>query len=201
MQKQAQALSQKNTERKKSITGCEDSLNERRKAHAETKPTDTAEITAQIKGAEAVNEKIRQNAERAKIEASREAASNAYSAKGAELKKAESDRATLLREASFPLPGLSVNGTCVTFNDVPISELSTAERLRVGASIAVAQNPKAKIVLADDVSLLDRGNLAILHEMCAGCQLWQVVNDDSGDVGFYIEAGEIKTENDKEKVA
>jgi len=104
----------------------------------------------------------------------------------------EAGKAKLLADSNIPVPGLSVENDTVTYNSVPVDQLSTSEKVRVGASIAVAQNPKAKIILADDVSLLDKSNLDVLHETCKGYQLWQVVNDESGDVGFYIEQGELK---------
>jgi hypothetical protein len=141
---------------------------------------------------EKTNQKIVENDAQIRVVTAVQEFKRRFAQEGQQLKKAEQSRAQLLEGAEWPLQGLSVGDSGVTYNGVSIDELSTSEKIRVGASIAVAQKPKARVILADDVSLLDGDNLAILHEICRGFQLWQVVNDDSGDVGFYIEAGEIK---------
>jgi hypothetical protein len=153
---------------------------------------DTAEIQKQIRTSESVNKEVQGNLDRARTEEELEDLKTLWSQKGIGLKEAEISRASILRDARMPLEGLGVEGRCVTYRGVKMAEISTAERVRVGASVAVAQNPKAKVILCDDVSLLDKQNLSALHEICAGFQIWQVVNDDSGEVGFYIEAGEVR---------
>lgn len=108
------------------------------------------------------------------------------------LKAAEVARADILA-SSMPIPGLEVSGGEVLYNGIPISELSTGEKVRVGVAVAKAGNPTAKIILADDVSLLDTKNRAALHEVCGdGYQVWEIINDESGDVGIFIEDGSIK---------
>jgi len=160
---------------------------------AELKPVDTAPIFARIAEAGQVNEKVRQNQEYRDLSGKKTATVNIYSTKGEALKEAESAKAKLLADVEMPIPGLSVNGDGVTYNGIPVPELSTSEKVRVGAAIAASQNPQAKIILVDDISLLDSKNLEVLHEALSGFQVWQVVNDDTGSRGFFIEEGEIKT--------
>jgi len=114
-----------------------------------------------------------------------------YAAAGVALKEAENAKAGILSGA-LPLPGLSVEGRTISYNGVPLADLSTGEKIRVGVAMAQVQNPKAKIILVDDASLLDSANMAILHEACDdGYQVWEVVNDESGNVGITIEDGTI----------
>ena len=174
---------------------------------AEIEPTeqipddaDVSRIMDEMNAAKEKNEQVAANQERAKAEEALTQARTTYSELGLSMKKIEAKKGKLLKESKMPIAGLSVEGGVVTYNGIPVSQLSTAERVRVGAAIAVAQNPSARIVLADDVSLLDNESLKTLHETCSGFQLWQVVNDESGGVGFYIEEGTVGAAN-KEKVA
>jgi hypothetical protein len=159
---------------------------------AELKPVDTAPIFARISEAGQVNEKVRQNAEYRELTKKKQMSSNLYSTKGEALKDAEAGKAKLLKDVEMPIPGLSVNGDGVTYNGIPVPELSTSEKVRVGAAIAKSQNPQAKIILVDDISLLDSKNMEVLHEVLSGFQIWEVVNDDTGSRGFFIEEGTIK---------
>jgi DNA repair exonuclease SbcCD ATPase subunit len=149
-------------------------------------------ITAEIAGAEEINKKYRQVIDRQKKAKEKDELGTQYSKLGDEMKKVEAEKSALLSTAKMPIAGLSVAGQDVIYNGVSVSQLSTSEKVRVGAAIAVAQKPKAEIILADDVSLLDKKSLAILHDICKDFQIWQVVNDDSGNVGIYIEDGTVK---------
>ena len=51
--------------------------------------------------------------------------------------------------------------------------------------------------MCDDVSLLDSTSLKVLQETCKDFQVWQVFNDESKNVGIYIESGEIKAKEVK----
>jgi chromosome condensin MukBEF ATPase and DNA-binding subunit MukB len=113
-----------------------------------------------------------------------------------DMKAAEAEKSTVLSEAKLPLKGLSVDESGVYFRGVPVADLSTSERVRVGAAIAVAQNPTAKIILADDASLLDSKSLAVLRETCRGFQIWTVVNDESGKAGVWIEDGSVHQDDE-----
>ena len=95
-----------------------------------------------------------------------------YNALLGTMKELEAEKTQVLADADMPIDGLSVDDNAVCFRGVPVAALSTSERVRVGAAIAVAQNPKAKLILADDASLLDTQSLAALREICEGFQLW-----------------------------
>lgn len=78
-----------------------------------------------------------------------------------------------LREAKLPVQGLSVSDDGVLFNGVPLSQASQAEKIRVGVAVALAQNPRFRVVIVRDGSLLDDNSRAMLKQACkeAGAQL------------------------------
>lgn len=162
-------------------------------------PVSTGPITAKLLASEEVNKKVRDNKARALLQVRRDALTDLYTARGKDITQAEEEKASLLKGSQFPVPNLSVDNGVITAGGIPIWQLCTAEKVRIGASIAVSQNPKAKIILADDVSLLDSENLNVLFEICKEFQLWTVINDESGSKGFYIEQGVFTEKKQEEK--
>ena len=98
-----------------------------------------------------------------------------------------------IQQVSFPVPDLSVDETGVTYNGLPINQASSAEQLRVSMAIAMALNPKLRVIRITDGSLLDSENMAIIEEMARDkdFQVWIEVVDESGKVGVVIEDGQV----------
>jgi hypothetical protein len=85
------------------------------------------------------------------------------------------------------VPGLALGESGPTFNGVPLSQASGAERLRVSVAIGLALNPRLRVLLVRDASLLDENSLRLVAEMAqdAGAQVWlERVGD--GDPGAVI---------------
>ena len=81
----------------------------------------------------------------------------------------------------------------ITFKGIPFKQISSSEKLRVGLAISIALNPKIRVVLVRDASLLDSANLAILGEFADknSVQIWLEKVDESGKVGIVISDGEV----------
>ena len=97
------------------------------------------------------------------------------------VKALDVQRKTLIASAKMPIPGLEVATDGVNFEGRPLSALSGAESLRVGLSMAMALNPKIKVIRMKDGALLDSENLKIIKEMATGkdYQIWiERVTDD-----------------------
>lgn len=99
-----------------------------------------------------------------------------------------------IEKADMPVDGLGLEDGKVVYNGVAFSELSSAEKLRVSMSIAMATNPEIRVILANDASLLDEDNMQIIEEMAddQDYQVWLEIVDSSGEVGFYIEEGSLR---------
>jgi DNA repair exonuclease SbcCD ATPase subunit len=132
----------------------------------------------------------------------------ARGAKGEELKTAavKSDTMTqalellqkqkddAIKTAVFPVPNLGFTDTGVTYKGIPFSQASDEERLVVSAGIAMALNPRLKILRVNNGSLLDSSHLKLLSDMVKekDYQLWIEVVDETGKVGVFIEDGQVK---------
>lgn len=112
----------------------------------------------------------------------------------AQIEAIDEQKATMLKEAAFPVEGLGFSEDGVTFGEIPFSQASGAEQLRVSLAMAMALNPKLRVIRITDGSLLDDGNMALIRDMARekDMQVWIEVVDDSGTVGVYIEDGEVR---------
>jgi len=99
-----------------------------------------------------------------------------------------------LSEAKFPVAGLSFDESGVTFNGLPFAQSSGAEQLRASVAIAMAMNPKLKVLLCRDGSLLDDDSLALLSQIVEdnGYQLWLERVGTGAECSVIIEDGAVK---------
>jgi hypothetical protein len=91
-----------------------------------------------------------------------------------------------IARAKMPVEGLGFGEEQLLLNDLPMSQASSSQRLRVSVAIAMAMNPKLRVLLVRDAQVLDDEHLALLAEMAEehDYQLWveQIRSDDPGRV-------------------
>lgn len=157
-------------------------------------PANLEEITAQVTSADHVNNQIRANEAKAKVE-SRLTKLRAESGILVDnIANIDSDKEKQLSEATFPIEGLSFDATGVLFNDIPWDQLSSSEQLKISTAMGFAMNPKLKVLLIRDGSLLDDRNLKLLAEMAKkeDAQIWVERVGEGQEVSVIIEDGEVK---------
>lgn len=161
-------------------------------SHAEL--PDLAAIETRIDNAEAINAAVRTEAERKRIELQANAKRDEYKSLTAKIEQLDKSKTDGLAAATFPVGGLGFDDDGVTYNGVPFAQASSAERLRVSVAMAMALNPKIRVIRIADGSLLDSENLAVIESMAAeqGFQVWIEVVDETGTVGVVIEDGQVK---------
>lgn len=114
------------------------------------------------------------------------------------LKELNAAREERIAACKFPVEGLAIQDDTVTVNGVPFADLNTAERIKLSALIAMAQNPTLKVVFIREGALISRQNLAVLAELAEqhGIQLWmEVFSETPRDSGFHIVDGQIAIED------
>jgi predicted ATP-binding protein involved in virulence len=97
-----------------------------------------------------------------------------------------------IASAKMPLEELSFGDGEVLYEGVPLAQVSSAERIRVSFAIAIAKNPKLRVVLLHDGPLLDEKSLAMVAKMAeeADVQVW-VERLGRGPIGVRIEDGSV----------
>lgn len=153
---------------------------------------DTAEIKQQIRDAESVNARVRENSAR---EAKRlelkgvEAAAETFTEI---IDDVDRQKRETLEKAAFPVPGLGFDEDGVTYTGLPFEQASSAERLRVSAAMGMARKPKLRVMLIRDASLLDETGWATLGQLAADhdYQLWLETCQPGAPASVVIVDGE-----------
>jgi hypothetical protein len=155
---------------------------------------DEAPLRAALDQCEEVNAKVRANAQRTAALKQLTAISDEAARLTDLLTKIEGERAARLAAAPNPLPGLALTDGRVVYQGVPLEQCSSAEQLRVAVALGLAQNPKLKVLLVRDGSLLDPENLALLGELAAAhdAQVWVEVVGEREGCAVVIEDGTVK---------
>ena len=154
---------------------------------------DLAEIQLKIDGAEETNRLVRKAQERGALSFQFEAAKGQANQLTAKLDQIAKTKADGLAAAQFPVEGLGFTEEGVTYQGVPFKQASSAEQIRVSMAMAIALNPKLKVIRIQDGSLLDTDSLALIEETAQehGYQIWlEVVGDDIEDAYTIID-GEV----------
>lgn len=117
------------------------------------------------------------------------------------LQKIDDDKIAALKASKMPISGLSIDDDQVFYNTIPFEQLSGAEKLKISLAIAVATNPKLKVIRIADGSLLDNNSMSELLKLAneKDYQIWIERVDESGNVGICIEDGMIK--NNKSNIS
>lgn len=112
------------------------------------------------------------------------------------MQKRTADKDAAIAGAKMPVPGIGFGDGFVTLNGVPFEQGSDAEQLRASVAIAMAANPKLRVIRVRDGSLLDADGMKLLAEMADkhDCQVWVESVDSSASVGFVIEDGHLKAQ-------
>ncbi|HEY1035573.1 MAG TPA: AAA family ATPase [Pseudoxanthomonas sp.] len=166
-------------------------------------PVDTAEIRARIDQAAATNAAVERNIRRRSLEAQAAEAEQESAALTERMEERKRQRAEAIASAAMPVEGLSFGDGEVIYNGLPFDQASSAEQLRVSVAIAMAANPKLRVLRIKDGSLLDENGLRLVGEMAeaADYQVWIEQVDTSGKVGIVMEDGAVRGANDNAEPA
>lgn len=157
------------------------------------KDPDVDAITANMEAAETTNAAVARKRERAAKVVEYEQRKAESERLTAALDELDAKKATALAAAKFPVDGLSIDGNVVIFNGVPLTQSSSAEQIRVGLAIGAALNPKLRVVLVRDGSLLDADGLRLIAEWAESNDMQVLLERvaESAPTGIVIEDGEV----------
>lgn len=155
----------------------------------------TAELEAQIADFEETNRKVAENAERTRRLEEADALSDQRDALTKEIEEVRAERLALLKDADFPLDGLSVNDSSeLVYNGQPWDCMSGSQQLIVSCAIASRVNPSCRFVLMDKLEQLDLDTLkefdAWLKTQDLQCIATRV--STGGECSLIIEDGCVK---------
>lgn len=113
----------------------------------------------EIANAESINERIRTNKTYTEKQAALKEKVQLGKQHSDQLEKLTLQKTTLIANAKMPIEGLTLQGECVIFKGIPLAQCSSAEQLKISTAIAMALNPKIRVIRIKDGALLDMQNL------------------------------------------
>lgn len=155
---------------------------------------DVESLQKRLASAEETNRQVRAKVARGNQEAKVKGLQDRRLELTAMIEKYDQQKQEMLEKANLPVPGLSFGEDGVIYNGLPFEQACSSEQLRVSVAIGLALNPRLKVMLVRDGSLLDSAGRAMLAEMAAaaGAQVWMERATDGEAIGVVIEDGEIK---------
>ena len=162
-------------------------------AEALPDPIDTAALRLDVDKARKLNDLIAARARRARVEAEATTEEAKATALTEAMEKRDKEKEAAIGAAKMPIEDLTLGDGQVLYRGLPLDQASSAEQLRVSVAIAMAANPKLKVLLIKEGSLLDENGLQLLRDMAEthDYQVWLERVDTSGKVGIVMEDGHV----------
>lgn len=158
--------------------------------------TDVAAVSAELTAGNATNAQIADAARYRALEKELETSEARYKELDDAMTQRKESKAAAIARAKMPIDGLSIGDGEVVYAGLPLNQASNAEQIRVSMALAMASNPKLRVLYIKDGSLLDDDSLKLIVGMAAknGYQVWIERVDTSGKVGVVMEDGEASGE-------
>lgn len=166
-------------------------------------PTDVDGLRMDLAAAEATNKLVDARMRKAELVRQAEAKEAESTVLTETMAAREQVKADAIAKAEMPVPGLGFGDGIVTLTGVPFDQASSAEQIRVSIAIAMAANPKLRVIRIKEGSLLDDDGLALIGKMAEenDYQVWIEKVDSSGKVGIVIDDGSVVSINGAEPAA
>jgi ABC-type cobalamin/Fe3+-siderophores transport system ATPase subunit len=158
---------------------------------------DVTALTAELQGVQRTNRAIDTRIQYDELRAQLQAKEQTVNALTFRMKAREEDKRAALAKAPIPVEGLVFDERQVLFNGLPLENLGEGEQIRISTKIAMAANPKLRVICIRHGEALDEDGLKILAQMAEenDFQIWMTKVDSSGKVGIVLEDGMITSRN------
>ena len=161
---------------------------------------DTAKLTAELQQAQATNREIDRKTRRDEIKTKLDAKRKESTEITRAMERRTEKKRAAIANAKMPVEGLTFSDesdAAVLYNGIPLEQMGEGEQIKISAQIAMAANPKLRILRIMHGEALDDDGLAILAQLAEehDYQIWMARVETSGKVGIVLEDGEVKTDN------
>jgi len=111
------------------------------------------------------------------------------------LQSIKQSKIDMISSAKMPIEGLAVSDDDILFGGIPFAQLCTSEQIKISMSIAMALNPRLRVVIIKNGSLLDSDAMTAIKKLAEEndfqCFVERVA-DKPEENCIYIEDGMIK---------
>lgn len=162
-------------------------------AREEMQEIDVSVMEQQLRNVEEINKQVQKRRTFEDIVSRLHAASQKSDYLTEKIEEIDQAKKEALKSAAFPIPDISISPDGISYHDIPLSQCSSAEQIRVSVAMGAALNPGLRVLLIQDGSLLDSTSRGIIEEIAEeqDLQVWIEVVDENRGSGVIIEDGEI----------
>lgn len=162
-------------------------------AEALPEPKDAAEVRTRLDKAKRNNQLVALEETRKKHLETAATLEKEAEALTTRITEREAAKQAAIAAAKLPVEGLEFGDGELMMNGSPFEQASSAERLRTSVAVAMAGNPRIRVLRITDGSLLDEDGLKIIATMAQekGWQCWIESVDSGGKTGIVIEDGHV----------
>jgi DNA repair exonuclease SbcCD ATPase subunit len=128
-------------------------------------PIDTAPIDERIQNAESLNAAFDLKVKRDELRQTERSLCKRADELTDRLDEIKATKQKMMEEAAWPVPGMSFDEEGVLLNGLPFEQASRAERIRTSVKIAMAMNPKLRLMVTQHGSDCDMDTLKQLEEL------------------------------------
>lgn len=191
-------LEKKLHEAKHCLETTEATLAEKQALLADITRADEQVVRDKIASAETVNSQVRANKQREEIDSGLVAKKTISQCLSDDIAAIDKQKSDAMSGAKFPIEGLSFDENGVLYEGLPFDQASDAKKLRVSVAMGIAMNPKLKVLLIRNGSLLDEDNMRMVAEMAAenDAQVWLERVGKGKECSVIIEDGMVEEEPD-----
>jgi hypothetical protein len=160
-------------------------------AHVEI---DQLPIKTKLNDAEAINKKVRDNAAHKDLLGRYEAKKVKQDELTTQIDALDAKKKKALAEAKFPVDGLSFDDNGVSCKGIPFNQCSRSQQIRISMAIGMALNPKLRVLLVRDASLIDEDGLKLLAQIAQenDYQFWLEDSRTQDPTAIIIEDGRVR---------
>lgn len=159
---------------------------------------DPAPIRAKLDQVESINTRVDAKKRYKALAASLDGLRTNAESLTKEIAAVDQRKRDLVAAAELPVEGLELDDEGVYLDGIPLEQLSQAQGIQVSVAVGCAMNPKLKVLLIRDGSLLDDAHRLLVAEIAEryDCQVWieMAMRNDDDDVGatVVIEDGRVR---------
>ena len=194
-QEEIERLQAKLTEQRERAESIDEAAIAAQRSVLKLQDVETDDLRTRIAEAEELNEKVREKLGGREVEAKLAKTEEESEALTEKIEELDERKRQTIADAELPIEGLGFDDEGITLDGIPFEQASQAQQLRTSVAMGLALNPKLRVLLIRDGSLLDEKSLRILAEMAekADAQVWlERVSEDGESTGVVIEDGEVK---------
>jgi predicted nucleic acid-binding Zn-ribbon protein len=158
------------------------------------------QLTEELQQAQIINREINRRSKRDILQGQLNAHRERAAQLSRQMEQRTAEKNTAIGKAAMPVEGLTFDENEVLHEGIPLDQLGDAEKIRISTAIAMAANPKLRVIRIMHGESLDEDGLAILAKMAEehDFQIWMARVDSSGKVGIIMEDGSVKAHAEAE---